>query len=54
MAEVLFGDNIKARRWLSKPKSRFAGRKPLEMLSTLPGTREVEVMLIQVAEPFAF
>ncbi len=54
MAEVLFGDAIKSRRWLSKPKSRFVGRKPLEMLSTLPGTREVEMMLIQVAEPFAF
>ncbi|WP_145319687.1 antitoxin Xre/MbcA/ParS toxin-binding domain-containing protein [Pseudomonas sp. SJZ080] len=54
MAEVLFGDKIKAKRWLSKPKDRFAGRKPLEMLSTFPGTREVEVMLIRVAEPFAF
>ncbi|MGE8097846.1 antitoxin Xre/MbcA/ParS toxin-binding domain-containing protein [Pseudomonas fluorescens] len=54
MAEVLFGDEIKAKRWLSKSKDRFAGRRPLEMLSTLPGTREVEVMLIQLAEPFAF
>lgn len=54
MAEVLFGDEIKARRWLSKSKDRFAGRTPLEMLSTLPGIREVEIMLIQVAEPFAF
>ncbi|MBC3243661.1 DUF2384 domain-containing protein [Pseudomonas lurida] len=54
MAEVIFGDEVKAMRWLSKSKDRFAGKKPLEMLSTLPGTREVEVMLIQVAEPLAF
>lgn len=54
MAEALFGDEMKARRWLSKSKDRLAGRRPLEMLSTIHGTREVEVMLIQVAEPFAF
>ncbi|WP_460080402.1 antitoxin Xre/MbcA/ParS toxin-binding domain-containing protein [Pseudomonas sp. H3_H05] len=53
MAEVIFGDETKARRWLSKSKNRFAGKNPLEMLSTLAGTRAVEVMLIQVAEPFA-
>ncbi|PTU01973.1 antitoxin [Pseudomonas sp. HMWF031] len=54
MAAVLFGDEIKARRWLSKPKGRFAGRTPLDMLSTFPGTRQVELTLMQVAEPFAF
>nr|WP_306108897.1 MbcA/ParS/Xre antitoxin family protein [Pseudomonas sp. ANT_J12] len=36
MAEVLFGDETKARRWLSKSKERLAGRKPYEMLSTTP------------------
>ena len=54
MAEVLFGDETKARRWLSKSKERLAGRKPYEILSTTPGTREVELMLIQTTEPFAF
>ncbi len=53
MAEVIFGDEIKASRWLSKSKDRFVGKKPLEMLSTVAGTRAVEVMLIQVAEQFA-
>lgn len=54
MAEVLFGDEIKARRWLSKSKDRLAGSKPLDMLSTFPGMREVEMMLVKVAEPSAF
>jgi putative toxin-antitoxin system antitoxin component (TIGR02293 family) len=53
LTEVIFGDETKARRWLSKSKDRFAGKNPLEMLSTIAGTRAVEVMLIQVAEPFA-
>lgn len=54
MAQAIFGDDAKAERWLSKPKERLAGKKPYEMLSTTPGTWEVERMLIQLAEPFAF
>lgn len=53
MAQVIFGDETKAMRWLSKPKERLGGRKPYELLSTTPGTNEVERMLIQVFEPFA-
>lgn len=53
MAQVIFGDDTKAMRWLSKPKKRLGGRKPYELLSTTPGTREVERMLVQVSEPFA-
>ncbi|APC18313.1 antitoxin [Pseudomonas frederiksbergensis] len=54
MAEVLFGDGKKARRWLSKSKARFSGENPIALLSTSPGTRLVEEMLIQVAEGLAF
>lgn len=54
MAQVVFGDDTKAMRWFSKPKERLAGWKPYELLSTTPGTNEVERMLIQVSEPFAF
>jgi hypothetical protein len=39
---------MKARRWLSKSKDRLAGRRPLEMLSTIHRPREVEMMLIQM------
>jgi putative toxin-antitoxin system antitoxin component (TIGR02293 family) len=53
MAEALFDDDVKARRWLSKPKDRLSGKSPIEMLSTLHGTRRVEEMLIRVAEAYA-
>jgi putative toxin-antitoxin system antitoxin component (TIGR02293 family) len=54
MAEVLFGNRKKARRWLSKSKERFSGEKPIALLSTSQGTRLVEEMLIQVSEGQAF
>ncbi|WP_213875807.1 antitoxin Xre/MbcA/ParS toxin-binding domain-containing protein [Pseudomonas sp. dw_358] len=54
MADVLFGNQEKARRWLSKPKDRFEGKTPVAMLSTIQGTRQVEEMLLQLAEGFAF
>jgi len=54
MAEVLFESDEKARRWLSTPKTHFSGRSPIAMLSTSPGTRQVEEMLIQFAEGLVF
>ncbi|NYT62991.1 DUF2384 domain-containing protein [Alcaligenaceae bacterium] len=54
MAETIFADRTKAKRWLSKPKERFSGHSPMAMLLTLQGTRQVEEMLIQIAEGYAF
>jgi putative toxin-antitoxin system antitoxin component (TIGR02293 family) len=54
MAQVLFGDHEKARRWLSKSKHRFSGKNPVGMLSTTQGTRIIEEMLIRMAEGFVF
>ncbi len=54
MAETVFGDQDKARRWLRKPKARFDGQSPIDMLRTLQGTRQVEEMLMQLAEGYAF
>lgn len=54
MADTLFGNDEKAKRWLSKPKDRFSGKSPMAMLSTIQGTRQVEEMLIQLAEGFTF
>jgi putative toxin-antitoxin system antitoxin component (TIGR02293 family) len=54
MAEVLFESDEKARRWLSKPKTRFLGQSPIAMLSTSQGTRQVEEVLIQLAEGLVF
>ncbi len=50
MAVAVFGDTKKALHWLSKPKSRFSGKSPCELLSTSLGVYRVEEMLIQVAE----
>lgn len=48
MAERTFGDPEKAWRWLRKPKHRFDGRTPIEMLETEAGARLVEEMIIQI------
>ncbi|MCU0074535.1 DUF2384 domain-containing protein [Pseudomonas koreensis] len=49
---AIFGNENKARRWLSKPKERFSGRVPFAMLSTFQGTRLVEEMLMEIADAF--
>lgn len=54
LAEALFGDEEKAKRWLCKAKVRLSGKAPMSMLSSLPGTRRVEEMLIQAAAGFTF
>lgn len=53
LAEEVFGDEGKAARWLRKPKARFEGRTPLEMLRTEAGARLVEGMLLQLDYGFA-
>ncbi|MNW21537.1 hypothetical protein D3C71_2225160 [compost metagenome] len=54
MAEVLFDSREKVSSWLSKPKDHFAGKNPIAMLSTTLGTHQVEELLIQISEGFAF
>lgn len=54
MAQTLFGDDEKAKHWLSKSKDCFPGKSLMTMLSTIQGTRRVEEMLIQLAEGMAF
>jgi putative toxin-antitoxin system antitoxin component (TIGR02293 family) len=46
-AARVFGDEEKARRWLSK-ENRMLGAKPLELLATDAGSREVEAELIRI------
>ena len=53
LAEEVFGADAKAGRWLRKPKTRFEGRTPLEMLRTDAGARLVEEMLLQLDYGFA-
>lgn len=47
MAERAFRDPGKAWRWLRKPKRRFEGKTPLEMLATEAGARLVEETIVQ-------
>lgn len=54
MANAVFGNEEKAQRWLSKPKARFEGLTPINMIATAPGFRLVEEMLLQVAEGYSF
>ncbi|MPQ71591.1 DUF2384 domain-containing protein [Pseudomonas sp. MWU12-2323] len=54
IANTLFGNDEKAKRWLSKPKEHFSGKSPMTMLSTIQGTRQVEEMLIRLAEGLTF
>ncbi|WP_020192826.1 MbcA/ParS/Xre antitoxin family protein, partial [Pseudomonas putida] len=48
----VFGEAGKAKRWLSKPKERFSGLTPMQMLTTQQGTTQVEEMLLQIAEGY--
>ncbi len=52
MAELLFGSRDKAKRWLSKPKDRFSGNSPLQMLTSTAGACLVEELMTQLAEGF--
>jgi putative toxin-antitoxin system antitoxin component (TIGR02293 family) len=47
LAEEIFGEDDKAGRWLRKPKVRFEGKTPLELLRTEAGGRLVEELLLQ-------
>jgi len=48
LAEEVFADDAKAGRWLRKPKQRFQGRTPLDLLQTEAGARIVEDLLLQL------
>ena len=48
MAEQVFGEPERAWRWLRKPKRRFDGKTPLEMLGTDAGARLLEEMIVQI------
>jgi putative toxin-antitoxin system antitoxin component (TIGR02293 family) len=48
MAEQVFGEPERAWRWLRKPKRRFDGKTPVEMLTTEAGARLVEEMIGQI------
>lgn len=50
LAERVFANRDKALSWMRKPKKRFDGETPMQMLQTEAGARLVEQMLIQIDE----
>lgn len=53
LTEQVFGNSQKSLAWLRKPKRRFEGRPPLELLATEAGARLVEEMLYQIDDGMA-
>jgi putative toxin-antitoxin system antitoxin component (TIGR02293 family) len=52
LAEQVFGERTRARRWLRSPKKAFRGRCPIEMLGSSEGTRLVEEALLRLDEGY--
>jgi putative toxin-antitoxin system antitoxin component (TIGR02293 family) len=48
MAERTFGEPERAWRWLRKPKERFSGKAPIEMVGSEAGARLVEETIAQI------
>jgi putative toxin-antitoxin system antitoxin component (TIGR02293 family) len=53
MGELVFGESERAWRWMRKPKRRFGGQTPIEMLATEAGARLVEEMIAQIDDGLA-
>jgi putative toxin-antitoxin system antitoxin component (TIGR02293 family) len=47
-ATPVFGSQEAAEKWLSEPARALEGKKPIELLSTQPGTQLVEDLLQQI------
>ena len=52
-AEETFGNPVKAGIWLRRPTSVFAGERPMDLLDTDEGAREVETLLGQISKGIA-
>lgn len=53
MGQQVFGESKRVWRWLRKPKRRFDGQTPMEMLATEAGARLVEEMIAQIDDGLA-
>lgn len=51
--EKTFGGNDRARLWLQRPTTALAGERPLDLLDTDDGAREVEILLGRIAHGIA-
>ncbi len=53
LAETTFGSQEKAGQWLRRPTAVFEGERPLDLLDTDEGAREVETLLGRIAHGIA-
>jgi len=53
ITEDTFGSDEKAAAWLRRPTSALAGERPLSLLDTDEGTREVEMLLGRIGHGLA-
>jgi len=53
LAELVFGEPDRAWRWMRKPKRRFHGKTPIELLASEAGARIVEEILVQIDDGMA-
>ncbi len=51
--EEVFGSQEKAATWLRRPTAALAGERPLELLDTDEGAREVETLLGRISHGIA-
>lgn len=53
LAEEVFGQEKKADIWLRRPTTALGGERPLDLLDTEEGAREVETLLTRIAHGIA-
>jgi putative toxin-antitoxin system antitoxin component (TIGR02293 family) len=53
LAEHVFGETERSRRWLRAAKRQFQGRTPLQLMATEAGARLVEELLYRIDEGMA-
>lgn len=53
MAEETFGNKDKAAAWLRRPTTALGGERPLSLLDTDEGAREVEILLGRISHGIA-
>lgn len=54
LADAVFGEPAKAKRWLSKSKEQFGGLAPMRLLTTQHGANMAEGLLLKISLGLAF
>lgn len=52
LAMEIFGDPLKAERWLNQPKQQLQGQSPAQVMQNSDGLHKVEQLLIALQEGY--